>query len=143
MIKLSELLDESDAAEEAKKLGLDFMSFGRYGKNGKVTHKSVDGKLVPIDPSIDQEEPEDYEDYYKNRDMDQLESPDDEQPFVHPDDVLYKNIMNSPNMKQKKLKNFIQKTSTGSNEKNSEKEAKLAQAQELIKQAYAIWNSVQ
>jgi hypothetical protein len=48
MIKLTELLDESDASDQAQKLGLDFMSFGRYGKDGKVTHISKDGKLVPV-----------------------------------------------------------------------------------------------
>jgi len=39
---------ESKASEEAQKLGLDYMSFGRWGKDGKVTHKSKDGKLVPL-----------------------------------------------------------------------------------------------
>jgi hypothetical protein len=41
-------LDESKASEEAERLGLTYMSFGRYGKNGKVTHKSVGGKLKAI-----------------------------------------------------------------------------------------------
>ena len=36
-----------DAAQtEASKLGLQYYGFGRYGKNGKVTHHSVHGKLV-------------------------------------------------------------------------------------------------
>ena len=39
---------ESGAYEEAKKLGLDYMGFGRYGKNGKVTHHSVQDKLVEV-----------------------------------------------------------------------------------------------
>jgi len=52
MIKLAELLDESDASEEAARLGLDFMSFGRYGKDGKVTHKSKNGRLVPVDIAV-------------------------------------------------------------------------------------------
>ena len=34
------------AAAEASKLGLQYFGFGRYGKNGKVTHHSVHGKLV-------------------------------------------------------------------------------------------------
>jgi len=34
------------AASEASKLGLTYFGFGRYGKNGKVTHHSVHGKLV-------------------------------------------------------------------------------------------------
>ena len=50
MIKLTELLDESDASEEAEKLGLDYMSFGRWGKDGTVTHTSQNGKLVALEP---------------------------------------------------------------------------------------------
>lgn len=42
-------LNESDASEEAKKKGLEYLSFGRYGKNGKVTHKVVNNKLEPVD----------------------------------------------------------------------------------------------
>ena len=38
----------SAAAEEAKKLGLQYYGFGRYGKNGKVTHRSVHDKLVQV-----------------------------------------------------------------------------------------------
>lgn len=49
MFKLIELLNESRASDEAKKLGLDYMSFGRYGKNDKVTHTSQGDKLVPVD----------------------------------------------------------------------------------------------
>lgn len=36
------------AKEEADKLGLEYYGFGRYGKNGRTTHHSVDGKLEPI-----------------------------------------------------------------------------------------------
>ena len=39
---------ESGAAEEAKKLGLQYYGFGRYGKNGEVTYRSVHDKLVEI-----------------------------------------------------------------------------------------------
>ena len=38
----------SGAAEEAAKLGLQYYGFGRYGKNGTVTHRSVHDKLVEI-----------------------------------------------------------------------------------------------
>ena len=38
------------AAEEAARLGLQYFGFGRYGKNGKVTHHSVHGKLT-MDPT--------------------------------------------------------------------------------------------
>lgn len=40
---------ESQATDEAEKLGLDYMKFGRWGKQGVVTHKTDDnGKLVPV-----------------------------------------------------------------------------------------------
>jgi hypothetical protein len=35
-------------SDEARRLGLQYYGFGRYGKNGKVTHRSVHGKLVEI-----------------------------------------------------------------------------------------------
>ncbi len=38
----------SNAAEEAKRLGLQYYGFGRYGKNGKTTHRSVHDKLVAV-----------------------------------------------------------------------------------------------
>jgi hypothetical protein len=36
------------AAEEAKKLGLTYFGFGRWGKNGVVTHHSVHDSLVEV-----------------------------------------------------------------------------------------------
>jgi hypothetical protein len=45
-IKESLNLDESDASDQAKNMGLDYMKFGRYGKDGKVTHISKGGQLV-------------------------------------------------------------------------------------------------
>ena len=38
----------SNAAEQARQLGLQYFGFGRYGKNGKVTHRSVHDKLVEV-----------------------------------------------------------------------------------------------
>jgi hypothetical protein len=38
----------SSAAEEARKLGLQYYGFGRYGKNGKTTHRSIHDKLVQV-----------------------------------------------------------------------------------------------
>jgi hypothetical protein len=37
---------ESQAAEEARKLGLTWMRYGRWGKNGHITHFTVHGRLV-------------------------------------------------------------------------------------------------
>ena len=53
MISLRSILTETfeideDAKEDAKQQGLEYMSFGRWGKDGKVTHKSANGKLVPV-----------------------------------------------------------------------------------------------
>lgn len=56
-ITLSELVDESAASDEANKLGLDYMSFGRWGKNGRVTHVSKNGKLVPAPQKVGEPHP--------------------------------------------------------------------------------------
>jgi len=42
---------DSGTAEEARKLGLNYYGFGRYGKNGEVTHRSVHDKLVQVNKS--------------------------------------------------------------------------------------------
>src|SRR6056300_434707 len=48
--KLKEsVLNESDASDKAKSMGLTYMKFGRYGKGGKVTHKSIGGNLTAVD----------------------------------------------------------------------------------------------
>jgi len=41
-----ELDEESKAARDAKAQGLEYFGFGRYGKNGQVTHISQNGNLV-------------------------------------------------------------------------------------------------
>ena len=54
---------ESAASDRAKSLGLDYMSFGRYGKDGKVTHKNIDGTLTAVDKDEKPiKEPEDKKD---------------------------------------------------------------------------------
>ena len=40
---------DSGAAEEARKMGLKYYGFGRYGKDGVVTHRSVHDKLVEVE----------------------------------------------------------------------------------------------
>ena len=40
---------DSGAAEEARKMGLKYYGFGRYGTNGVVTHRSVHDKLVEVE----------------------------------------------------------------------------------------------
>lgn len=39
---------EAGGLDKANTMGLDYYGFGRYGKNGKVTHRSVHGKLVAV-----------------------------------------------------------------------------------------------
>lgn len=39
---------ESNAADEARKMGLTYYGFGRYGTKGKVTHRSIHDKLVAV-----------------------------------------------------------------------------------------------
>jgi cytidyltransferase-like protein len=40
---------DSGAAEEARKMGLQYYGFGRYGRDGKVTHRVVHDKLVEVE----------------------------------------------------------------------------------------------
>ena len=46
--ELTKMDEESKAAQDAKSQGLDYIGFGRYGKDGKMTHKSERGRLVPV-----------------------------------------------------------------------------------------------
>jgi hypothetical protein len=41
---------DSGAADEARKMGLQYYGFGRYGKDGKVTFRSVHDKLQQVKP---------------------------------------------------------------------------------------------
>ena len=45
---VDDIEEASKAAQDAKAQGLDYIGFGRYGKNGKVTHTSKGGKLTPV-----------------------------------------------------------------------------------------------
>jgi Zeta toxin len=46
---------DSGAAEEARKLGLKYYGFGRYGKDGKTTHRVVHDKLVEVEKEAHKE----------------------------------------------------------------------------------------
>lgn len=46
--EMSTMDEESQAAKDAKTQGLDNLGFGRYGKDGKVTHIADKGKLTPF-----------------------------------------------------------------------------------------------
>ena len=45
-------VDQSDAGQEAARLGLQYYGFGRYGKKGHVTHKVIQGILQPVDSKM-------------------------------------------------------------------------------------------
>lgn len=48
---------DSGAAEQARKLGLQYYGFGRYGQKGKVTYRSVHDKLMQVNkPEIQKED---------------------------------------------------------------------------------------
>lgn len=54
--------NQSNNNTDAKRLGLDYYGFGRYGKNHKVTHKEMNGKLIPVQISENKVE------YHKDKD---------------------------------------------------------------------------
>jgi len=53
----------SKAAEEARQLGLDYYGFGRYGKDNKVTHRSVHDKLQPVQAPVTKKVNEEFESF--------------------------------------------------------------------------------
>ena len=54
---------DSKAAEEARQLGLDYFGFGRYGKDNKVTHRSVHDKLQPVQAPVAKKVNEEFESF--------------------------------------------------------------------------------
>ena len=54
---------DSKAAEEARQLGLDYYGFGRYGKDNKVTHRSVHDKLQPVQAPVAKKVNEEFENF--------------------------------------------------------------------------------
>ena len=54
---------DSKAAKEAQKLGLDYYGFGRYGKNNKVTYRSVHDKLEPVQSPVAKKVNEEFESF--------------------------------------------------------------------------------
>ena len=54
---------DSKAAEEARQLGLDYYGFGRYGKDNKVTHRSVHDKLQPVQAPVAKKVNEEFESF--------------------------------------------------------------------------------
>ena len=54
---------DSKASEEARQLGLDYFGFGRYGKDNKVTHRSVHDKLQPVQAPVAKKVNEEFESF--------------------------------------------------------------------------------
>ncbi len=48
MMRLREILNESPTSDQAKALGLSYFGFGKYGKDGVLTHVVRFGRLVPV-----------------------------------------------------------------------------------------------
>lgn len=47
--KTAQLHPSAKTNDEMNTMGLEYYGFGRYGKNGKVTHRSVHDRLVPVE----------------------------------------------------------------------------------------------
>lgn len=47
--KTAKLHPSAKTNDEMNTMGLEYYGFGRYGKNGKVTHRSIHDRLVPVD----------------------------------------------------------------------------------------------
>ncbi len=47
-------LNVQSAIEKARKMGLEYYGFGRFGKNGHTTHKEVNGDLKELNPLHEQ-----------------------------------------------------------------------------------------
>lgn len=65
-----ENLDESEndaAVQQAKQMGLSNMGFGRWGKDGKVTHKTQNGRLIQADSAEDERSGWNNVDYERDR----------------------------------------------------------------------------
>lgn len=45
-------LIESATSEEAKRMGLVYFGFGKYGREGKVTHIAHNGRLIPFNAKV-------------------------------------------------------------------------------------------
>ena len=50
--------EDSEASRKAKQMGLDYYKFGRYGKDGVVTHISKKGKLIPVAKKVPNQNPD-------------------------------------------------------------------------------------
>jgi hypothetical protein len=54
---------DDSASDEARKLGLKYYGFGRYGVNGEVTYRSVHGKLVPVKKDVKESIDDEFTDF--------------------------------------------------------------------------------
>jgi hypothetical protein len=60
---------DSKASEEARQLGLDYFGFGRYGKDNKVTHRSVHDKLQPVQAPVAKKVNEEFESFLNEKEV--------------------------------------------------------------------------
>jgi len=59
----------SKAAEEARQLGLDYYGFGRYGKDNKVTYRSVHDKLQSVQAQVPKKINEEFENFLNEKEV--------------------------------------------------------------------------
>ena len=60
---------DSKASEEARQLGLDYFGFGRYGKDNKVTHRSIHDKLQPVQVPVAKKVNEEFESFLNEKEV--------------------------------------------------------------------------
>jgi hypothetical protein len=60
---------DSKASEEARQLGLDYFGFGRYGKDNKVTHRSIHDKLQPVQAPVAKKVNEEFESFLNEKEV--------------------------------------------------------------------------
>ena len=61
---VEQILPSGDqGASEAQKLGLKYYGFGRYGINGKVTHRSIHGRLIPVKQEVKESIDDEFDDF--------------------------------------------------------------------------------
>ena len=94
-VELIQNLTESEAGDQAKKLGLTHMGFGNYGKDDKVTHTSKDGELVPVGGSGgDDSEKSEKGEKELNQKIDFNNPPESITKDIQPDDETFENQEN-------------------------------------------------
>ena len=83
-------------ASEAQKLGLKYYGFGRYGINGKVTHRSIHGRLVPVKKEVKESIDEELLDEFRTIDSYSKKELDDKFKEFSKNKSKYRKLIGTP-----------------------------------------------